>query len=140
MNKEFLKYHLTTFFQASLVSGIVAFIGVCLWVFVLTGSFALPAWVLAIWIIVNILLNVYVIAAIIAHAITLPADFMAGVLVVAGFTLFIGGFIAPLGGPGLVSLLDFLAFAIIVAYDLYLLFYAKWDEVSEATKGDQTNG
>lgn len=136
MNKEFLKHHLTTFFQVSLVSGIVAFIGVCLWVFVLTGAFTLPAWVLAIWIIVNILLTIYAIVSTVAHAITLPMDMIGAVATVAGIALIFGGAIAPVAGPGLVSLLDFLAFVVMVVYDLYLLFYAKWDETSEAMKGE----
>jgi hypothetical protein len=126
MMNGFLTYHLKTVFIASLVSGIVAFIGVCLWVFVLTGAIALPAWVIAIWIIVNILLTAYTLAALIAHILALPEEGIVAAFFVSGIVLLFGGMAAWTLGPGMISVLDFIVVLTLIASDLYLFFHSDW--------------
>lgn len=98
MKKSFLAHHLQTFFRVTAALAFVAFLGICVWVFEFTKAASFPAWVHAIWTIVDIVLTLFVLVHFTFYAVEMLEGASGDDSEATGGVIFI--FIAILAGAG----------------------------------------
>lgn len=124
MKASLQKTYFSWLCRLSLIGAIVAFIGISLWIFSLTGAVSLPKWVVAIWWIVDIVLVLYVLLHWSLYMVDAWTDEMVGpALGMPLLYLVISGICVGFGGPGCGSLLVFLPLVAMTMLDVHMLHH-----------------
>jgi hypothetical protein len=143
MKKSFLAHHLQTFFRITAALAFVAFVGICLWVFEFTKAASFPAWVHAIWTIINIILTLFVLVHLVLYFVeTNDGEAIGAGLGISLFILIGAGACIGLNGIGIMSTALCLILSGMAIGDMAWHFDSKQPEEvkPEEMKGEQTNG
>lgn len=149
MKKSFLAHHLQSFFRITAALAFIAFLGICLWVFEFTKAASFPAWVHAIWTIVNIVLTLFVLVhlglfmvEVLEGASGDGSEEMGGAIFIFIFILVGAGLCIGLNGLGIMSVALCLILTGMAIGDMAWHFSDNQTEEikPEAMKGEQTNG